>query len=113
MLKPKESHAVDADLGGSSGVPKDGTSPGQPTSANLVSIQVKADAAAQTDDDLKQEDSEMIDRENFETEIALLKEHHDLECVRLSGNIDFWKEKVDGLIKQQKEMLENKTKLHV
>ena len=40
-------------------------------------------------------------------------EHHDLEVSRLQGNIDFWKEKVDGLIKQHKEMLETKTKLHV
>ena len=42
-----------------------------------------------------------------------LIEHHEMESSRLRGNIDFWKEKVDGLIKAQKEMLENKTKLHL
>ena len=44
--------------------------------------------------------------------MSKLIEHHELESSRLRGNIDFWKEKVDGLIKSQKEMLEHKTKLH-
>ena len=55
----------------------------------------------------------MLDNAVLEAEMLRLKEHHELECQRLSGNIDFWKEKVDGLIKQQKEMLENKTMLHL
>lgn len=38
MLKPKEPQTVDADLGGSSGVPKDCTKPGQPNPTNIVSI---------------------------------------------------------------------------
>ena len=45
--------------------------------------------------------------------MSKLIEHHELESARLRGNIDFWKEKVDGLIKSQKEMLEHKTKLHL
>ena len=45
--------------------------------------------------------------------MSKLIEHHELESSRLRGNIDFWKEKVDGLIKSQKEMLEHKTKLHL
>ena len=42
-----------------------------------------------------------------------LMENHEIESSRLRGNIDFWKGKVDALIKSQKEMLEGKTKLHV
>ena len=42
----------------------------------------------------------MCDHAGFEVEVQRLKEHHELDCVRLTGNIDFWKEKVDGLIKQ-------------
>ena len=40
-------------------------------------------------------------------------EHHEIESARLRNNVDFWKEKVDALIKSQKEMIESKTKLHV
>ena len=49
----------------------------------------------------------------MELEIQKLKEHNDIETARLRGNVDFWKEKVDTLIKSQKEMLESKTKLHL
>lgn len=40
-------------------------------------------------------------------------ENHEIETARLRGNVDFWKEKVDTLIKSQKESIESKTKLHL
>ena len=46
-------------------------------------------------------------------EMQKLMENHEMESLRLRGNVDFWKGKVDALIKSQKEMLEGKTKLHV
>ena len=39
-------------------------------------------------------------------------EHHNAEITRMQSNVEFWKEKCDTLIKEKKEMLETKTKLH-
>ena len=39
-------------------------------------------------------------------------EHHSAETARMQSNVEFWKEKCDTLIKEKKEMLETKTKLH-
>ena len=69
----------------------------------------KTDGVAQTD----LSEVRTPDEVALELEVQRLIEHHEIETSRLQGNIDFWKEKVDGLIKQHKEMLENKTKLHL
>ena len=53
------------------------------------------------------------DHQKVEIEMQKLMENHEIESARLRGNVDFWKGKVDALIKSQKEMLEGKTKLHV
>ena len=41
-----------------------------------------------------------------------MKEHHGSEVKRMQSNVEFWKEKCDTLMKEKKEMLETKTKLH-
>ncbi len=90
---------VDADSGGSAV---------KATNANTNAPTPKIDAQAQTEDS-----QNILDGQKAEQEIQRLIENHDIDKERLQGNIDFWKGKVNGLISQQKEMLEDKTKLHL
>ena len=52
------------------------------------------------------------ERNRHQYEIQKLIENHETETNRLQSNVDFWKEKCDQLIREKKDMLEQKTKLH-
>ncbi len=96
---------VDADSGGSA--VKATTTTNSANAANAPTP--KIDAQAQTEDN----EHNNLDGQKAEQEVQRLIENHDIDKERLRGNIDFWKGKVNGLISQQKEMLEDKTKLHL
>ena len=98
---------VDADSGGSA-VKATAT-----TTANANAPTPKIDAQAQTEDSQTPANQDILDGQKAEQEVQRLIENHDIDKERLQGNIDFWKGKVNGLISQQKEMLEDKTKLHL
>ena len=53
-----------------------------------------------------------MERQRYQYEIEKLEVNHEQECSRLQSNIDFWKEKCDQLIREKKDMLEQKTRLH-
>ena len=102
---------LDADLGSSSLVKPTITSQELDEGIAGEVETFKQDFATQTEE--IQDDSAIYDHTNFEIEVKRLMEHHEVECVRMQDNINFWKEKADCHIKQHKEMLENKTKLHM
>lgn len=98
---------IDADSGGCSFTPE------KLNLSKSAEQMLKCDAQAQTEEDLAYQQENQYDHQKVEIEIQKIIENHEIETARMRGNVDFWKEKVDTLIKSQKEMLESKTKLHL